>query len=105
MPRTFSPGHRPNAPLYPDELVYTTVQKVSEYLQLPLPDPVALAGDTVIATVLTVDYIKFPITGADFRRWGYAAGESVLVYDNANAVGNIYKLTGIESVGYVLDIQ
>ena len=99
MPKSFSPGHRPDSPLYPYETVYTTPEKVSEYLQLPLPDPVALAGDTVVATVLTVDYIKFPITGADFRRWGYAAGESVLVYDNANAVGNIYKLTGIESVG------
>ena len=58
MPRSFSPGHRPDSPLYPDETVYTTPAKVSEYLQLPLPDPVALAGDTVIATVLTVDYIR-----------------------------------------------
>ena len=99
MPRSFSPGHRPDSPLYPDETVYTTPAKVSEYLQLPLPDPVTLAGDTVTETILAIVYIKIPITGAEFRRWGYAAGESVLVYDNANAMGNTYTLTGVESVG------
>ena len=95
MPRAFSPGHRPDSPLYPDELVYTTVEKVADYLQLPLPDPVSLAGDSVIAT----NDIKFPITGADYRRWGYAATDKILVYDDANAMGIEFTLTGIESVG------
>ena len=95
MPRTFSPGHRPDSPLYPDETVYTTPTKVSEYLQLPLPDPVALAGDSVIAS----NDIKFPITGADYRRWGYEVGDAIVVYDNANAIGNTYTLTSIASVG------
>ena len=95
MPRTFSPGHRPNAPLYPDELVYTTVQKVSEYLQLPLPDPITLAGDSVIDG----SNIKFPISGADFRRWGYEATDNILVYDDADAIGKTYTITSTASVG------
>ena len=95
MPRTFSPGHRPNAPLYPDVLVYTTVQKVSEYLQLPLPDPITLAGDSVIDG----SNIKFPISGADFRRWGYEATDNILVYDDADAIGKTYTITSTASVG------
>jgi len=95
MPRAFTPGHRPDAPLYPDELTYTTVEKVADYLQLPLPDPVSLAGDSVIAT----NDIKFPITGADYRRWGYSAGEKILVYDDANAMGIEFTIGSVESVG------
>ena len=95
MPRQFSPGHRPDAPLYPDDLVYTTVDKVSDYLQLPLPDAVLIAGDSVISG----DDIKFPITGADFRRWGFEATDSILVYDDADAIGKTYAITSTASVG------
>jgi hypothetical protein len=95
MPRTFTPGHRPDAPLYPDDLIYTTVSKVSDYLQLPLPDPIALAGDSIIVG----SDIKFPITGADFRRWGFEATDTVLVYDDAEAVGKTYTITSTASVG------
>jgi len=95
MPRQFSPGHRPDAPLYPDELSYTTVDKVSDYLQLPLPDPVALAGDSIIDG----SNIKFPISGADFRRWGYEATDKVLVYDDADAIGKTYTIGSSASVG------
>ena len=82
MPRTFSPGHRPDAPLCPDDLVYTDVAHVADFLQLPLPDPVALAGDSVIDG----SNIKFPISGADYRRWGYSADDTVLVYDDIDAM-------------------
>ena len=95
MPRTFSPGHRPDAPLYPDELVYTDVAHIADYLQLPLPDPTALAGDSVIDG----SNIKFPISGVDYRRWGYSASDSVLVYDDADAIGKTYTITSVESVG------
>ncbi len=95
MPRTYSPGHRPDAPLYPDELVYTTAAKVAEYLQLPLPDPVALAANS---TIVGSD-IKFPITGADFRRWGFEATDTILVYDDADAIGKTYTITSTASVG------
>jgi len=95
MPKTFTPGHRPDAPLYPDDLVYTTLNKVSEYLQLPLPDPVSLAGNSSIVG----SDIKFPITGADYRRWGFEATDTILVYDDADAIGKTYTITSVASVG------
>jgi hypothetical protein len=108
MPRVFHPGHRPNQPLYPDELVYTTIQKVSEFLQLPLPDPVTLAGDTTTALGAAIDaslettpvdttYILIPIGGADYRRWGFAIGDSVTVYDNVESMGSTLTLKFIKS--------
>ena len=95
MPRTFSPGHRPEAPLYPDDLVYCTVADVSDYLQLPLPDPVSLAANS---TIVGSD-IKFPISGADYRRWGFQATDSILVYDDDDAIGKTYTITSSASVG------
>jgi len=95
MPRTYSPGHRPDAPLYPDDLVYTNVDHVADFLQLPLPDPVALGGDSVIDG----SNIKFPINGADYRRWGYSAADTVLVYDDSDALGKTYTILSIASVG------
>ena len=95
MPRTFSPGHKPNQPLYPDELAYTTLSHVAGYLQLPLPDAVSLAGNSSIVG----SDIKFPITGADYRRWGFQATDTVLVYDDMDAIGKEYVITSIASVG------
>lgn len=95
MPRTFNPGHRPNQPLRPDDLVYTTVAKVSEFLQLPLPEPVLLAADTSIAG----GTISIPISASEYRRWGYASGDVVLVYDDDDAIGQEYTLTGVSSAG------
>lgn len=95
MPRVFNPGHRPSQPLYPDELSYTTVAKVEAFLQLPQPEATPLAGDTTVA----VSTIKIPISGADYRRWGFASGDSVTVYDDADAIGSTLTLTGVESAG------
>ena len=81
MPRTFNPGHRPSQPLFPDALVYTTVAKVVQYLQLPDTEPVALGGDTSISG----SNIRIPITGADYRRWGFVTGDVIKVYDDVNA--------------------
>ena len=107
MPRVFHPGHRPSQPLYPDDLVYTTVQKVSEYLQLPLPEPVVLAGDTTVDTGANIDgsltastnYILIPIGGADYRRWGFSVGDSITVYDNVESMGSTLKVALIKSAG------
>jgi len=93
MARVFNPGHRPNQPLYPDELVYTTVEKVAEFLQLPLPDPVALAGDSSISS----GTISFPVKAVEYRRWGYEKDDVVLVYDDDDALGKEYTLTGVSS--------
>ena len=99
MPRTFNPGHRPSQPLYPDDLVYTTVAKVESYLQLPEAKPTALIGDTTTATEGGVSIIKIPIAGADYRRWGFASGDVITLYDNVDALGCTLTLTGIESTG------
>tara|TARA_Y100000004_G_scaffold20611_1_gene21013 strand:- start:1562 stop:3169 length:1608 start_codon:yes stop_codon:yes gene_type:complete len=95
MPRTFNPGHRPSQPLYPDELVYTTVDKIVEFLQLPEPEPVALTD----ATSVSGNNIRIPISGADYRRWGYAAGDTITVYDDVNALGATYVIGSIQSFG------
>ena len=95
MPRTFNPGHRPSQPLFPDALEYTTVAKVVQYLQLPDTEPVALGGDTSISGTT----IRIPIAGADFRRWGFASGDTVKVYDDVNAKGIDYILNGTQSAG------
>jgi len=107
MPRIFHPGHRPNQPLYPDELVYTTVEKIAEFLQLPVPDPVTLSANTATAAGAAIDgslvpgttYIKIPIGGADYRRWGFAAGDSVTVYDDVESMGSTLTLKLVKSSG------
>jgi hypothetical protein len=99
MPRVFSPGHRPDQPLYPDELVYSTVAKVEAFLQLPAPRPTALAANTSTGSEGGVTVIKIPISGEDYRRWGFATGDVVTVYDDADALGKSYTLTGIVSGG------
>lgn len=107
MPRVFHPGHRPSQPLYPDDLVYTTVQKVSDYLQLPLPEPVTLAGDTTVDTGANIDasltaltnYILIPIGGADYRRWGFSTGDSITVYDNVESMGSTLSVSLVKSAG------
>ena len=107
MPRVFHPGHRPNQPLYPDELVYTTVQKVSDFLQLPLPEPVDLAGDTSTALGAAIDasldasttYIQIPVTGPDYRRWGYSKGDSITVYDDVESMGSTLTVMLVKSAG------
>jgi hypothetical protein len=95
MPRTFNPGHRPSQPLYPDALAYSTVAKVVQYLQLPATEPVALGGDTSISG----NNIRIPITGADYRRWGFVSGDTIKVYDDLNAKGIDYILNGTQSAG------
>jgi len=99
MPRVFTPGHRPDQPLYPSELVYTTVAKVESYLQLPDAKPTELIADTSTATESGVNIIKIPIAGADYRRWGFASGDTVTVYDDVDALGSTLTLTGIASLG------
>jgi len=99
MPRVFTPGHRPDQPLYPDELIYTTVAKVESYLQLPDAKPTALIADTSTASEGGGTVIKMPIAGADYRRWGFATGDTVTIYDNVDALGSSLTISGIESHG------
>ena len=95
MPRVFSPGHRPDQPLYPDELVYTTVAKLESYLQLPEAKPTAL----VDATSVNSGSIRIPISGKDYRRWGFATGDKITLYDDITPLGNVLTLTGVANAG------
>ncbi len=108
MPRDFHPGHLPNRPLYPNELVYTSVSKIEDFLQLPLPDPVALSDDTstAVGSALgftgadaTKTFIKVPISGVNFRRWGYSKNDNISIYDDADAMGSTLKIHAIQSAG------
>jgi len=93
LPEIFNPGHRPSSPLFPEELVYCSVDDVANFLQLPLPDPVALSGDSIVAG----DNLKLPITGANYRRWKIEKDTSITVYDDANALGDTYTVLSVES--------
>lgn len=95
MPQIFNPGHRPNSPLYPDDLVYCTVSDVANFLQLPLPDPVALSGNS---SIVGAD-LKLPISGANYRRWKIEADTSITVYDDADSLGKSYTVKSVESAG------
>ena len=99
MPRVFTPGHRPDQPLYPTDLVYTTVAKVEAYLQLPEAKSTELIGNTSTATVGGVTYIRMPISGKDYRRWGFAADDVITLYDDVDALGSSLTITGVESSG------
>jgi hypothetical protein len=46
-----------------------------------------------------VTVIKIPITGADYRRWGFAADDVITLYDDVDALGSTLTITGIESGG------
>jgi hypothetical protein len=95
LPEIFNPGHRPSSPLFPEELVYCSVDDIANFLQLPLPDPVALAANSTIDG----SDLKLPITGANYRRWKIESGTSITVYDDADALGKTYTVSGIESAG------
>lgn len=95
MPRVFSPGHRPDQPLYPEELVYTTVAKVESYLQLPEAKPTAIVDSTTVDS----GTIRIPISGADYRRWGFATGDTITLYDDISPLGSTLTLTGAANAG------
>jgi len=95
MPRVFNPGHRPTQPLYPDDLVYTTVAMVEAFLQLPEQKPTLLAADTSVSS----GSIRIPVKNEDYRRWGFSSGDVVTIYDDVDALGSDVTLTGVESSG------
>ena len=45
MPVVFQTGEREPRPLFPDQVVYTSAQKIADILQIPLPDPVYLTAN------------------------------------------------------------
>ncbi len=44
MPKVFSPGEPETRPLYPDEVVYTTAQKVADLLDIGPQDAILMSA-------------------------------------------------------------
>ena len=64
MPVVFQPGERVPQPLDPDAIIYTSVQKVGDLLQIPPADPVDLSGNAAASdTSVTISPIDYRATG------------------------------------------
>jgi len=79
MPQVFSPGEAETRPLDPDAIVYTTAQKVADLLEIGPQTEVAVAADS--------DSDGVYITGADYRNCGWAVGDTILIYSDADPLG------------------
>jgi hypothetical protein len=91
MPVVFSPGEAETRPLYPDDIVYTTAQKVADLLGVGRGEAVAASADTEADRVY--------VTGADYRDHGFAAGDTILIYSDAQALGVEKEITVIAEGG------
>jgi|TARA_R100000149_G_scaffold65960_1_gene42302 hypothetical protein len=91
MPVVFSPGEGETRPLDPTAIVYTTAQKVADFLGIGPQEPVAVSADSVADGVF--------ITGEDYRRCGTEVGDSILIYSDANPLGVEKTITDIQNGG------
>ena len=89
MPQVFSPGEPETRPLDPDALVYTTPQKVADLLEIGPQEAVAMAADAGTTGVF--------VTGTDFRNIGFAVGDTILIYSDADPLGIERVITAITS--------
>ena len=92
MPVVFNTGEREPRPLFPDQVVYTTAQKVADILQIPLPDPVFLTADANTGAT------SAKISPADFRLVGFEEGDKVELASNVE-LGEEVTLTGVARDG------
>ena len=91
MPRVYSPGEGETRPLDPTAIVYTTPQKVADYLGIGPQEPVVTSADSVSDGVF--------ITGEDYRRCGAEVDDTILIYSDANPLGVEKTITGITNGG------
>ena len=91
MPRVFSPGEAETRPLYPDDIVYTTAQKVADLLGIGPSEPVLASADSVDDGVF--------VTGADYRAHGFAVGDTILIYSDSSGLGDERVITAITDGG------
>ena len=91
MPMVFNPGEAETRPLDPTATVYTTPQKVADYLGIGPQEPVAASADSVSDGVF--------ITGEDYRRCGTEVGDTILIYSDANPLGVEKEITAITNGG------
>ena len=91
MPVVFSPGEPETRPLDPDAIVYTTAQKVADFLAIGPQDAVLVSADSVSDGVF--------VTGADYRTIGFEVGDVLLIYSDADALGIEKTITAISNGG------
>jgi len=91
MPTIYSPGEGETRPLDPTAIVYTTAQKVADYLGIGPQEPVVTSADSVSDGVF--------ITGEDYRRCGTEVGDTILIYSDANPLGVEKTITAITNGG------
>lgn len=91
MPMIYSPGEAETRPLNPDAIVYTTAQKVAELLGIGPGEAVAVSADS--------DADRVYVTGADYRAHGFAVGDTILIYSDAQALGIEKEITAVTEGG------
>ena len=89
MPQVFSPGEPETRPLDPDAIVYTTPQKVADLLEIGPQDAVAVSADSESTGVF--------VSGANYRSIGFAVGDTLLIYSDADPLGLERTITAITS--------
>ena len=91
MPVVYSPGEAETRPLDPDGIVYTTAQKVADLIGIGPGEAVAASANTEADRVY--------VTGADYRDHGFAVGDTILIYSDAQALGVEKTLTAVSEGG------
>ena len=92
MPIVFQTGEREPRPLFPNDLVYSSAQKVADILQIPLPDPVYLTADSNTSAT------SAKIAPADQRIVGFEVGDSIEIASDVE-MGETVVLTGVARDG------
>jgi len=89
MPVVFSPGEAETRPLNPEEIVYTTAQKVADLLGIGPQEAVLMSASAEANAVF--------VTGADYRNTGFSVGDVILIYSDADPMGVEQTITAITS--------
>ena len=89
MPIIFNPGEAETRPLDPSAIVYTTAQKVADFLSIGPQDAVLVSADSTTNTVF--------VTGADYRTIGFESGDTILIYSDADPLGIERVITTIST--------
>ena len=92
MPVVFNTGEREPRPLFPDQVVYTSAQKVADILQIPFPDPVSLTADANTGAT------SLKISPADYRLVGFEEGDKVELASDVE-LGETVTLTSVARDG------
>ena len=89
MPVVFSPGEPETRPLDPDAIVYTSAQKVADILGIGPSEAVLMAANAEANAVF--------VTGGDYRNTGFSVGDKILIYSDADPMGQQVTITVITS--------